>query len=62
MNDRKHNDKYRRKSNYDRLKRVGFNSYEANRYKDFSDVKIDNMIEARVALNAHLDVITRRAK
>lgn len=50
----------RRKINYDRLKAVGFNSYEATRYKDFSDSRIDKMIAARINLNEQLSILSSR--
>ena len=47
-----HKSKERRKRQYDRLIAAGFNSREANRYKDFSDDKIESLIEARIEATA----------
>ena len=55
-------DKVRRKDNYVKLRRVGFNSYEANRFKDFSDEKISNIIDARVISNDSINELTKRVK
>lgn len=43
----KHKDKKRRKNKYDMLRAEGFTSIEANRYKDMSDGKIDNLIRTK---------------
>ena len=44
----KHNDSKRRKQNYQHLKNAGFNSYEANRFKDYSAEKRRDLIELRM--------------
>jgi len=45
MNKIKHSKQ--RKDNYISLRRVGYNSHEANRYKDMSMSKIKHLIKAR---------------
>lgn len=52
--DLKHNDKNRRRYNYNKLKGAGFNSYEANRFKDFSTKKIISLISARKSYNGEI--------
>ena len=52
--DLKHNDKERRAYNYKQLKDAGFNSYEANRFKDFSLEKIVSLIAARKVFNGKI--------
>lgn len=44
-------DEKRRKHNYRKLKKAGYNSKEANRYKDMSKQKIAFLISERVAFN-----------
>ena len=43
----KSKDKELRRSNYHRLKRAGFNSREANRYKDLASSKVTSLIHTR---------------
>ena len=50
----KHSDKDRRSYHYKLLKDAGFNSYEANRFKDFSLEKIKALIGARVTYNIEI--------
>lgn len=50
-NQLKHKDKNRRRYNYKQLRAVGYNSHEANRFKDMSSVKIDRLLTARRYLN-----------
>jgi len=52
--DLKHNDKDRRSYNYKKLKAAGFNSYEANRFKDFSLEKIVSLIAVRKVFNGEI--------
>ena len=52
--DLKHNDKERRAYHYKKLKDAGFNSYEANRFKDFSLEKIVSLIAARKVFNGKI--------
>ena len=49
--DLKHKDKRRRRYNYKQLKDAGFNSQEANRFKDMSTKKIVSLISARASFN-----------
>ena len=42
-----HKSKERRKEKYDLLRSVGYTSREANRYKDFCDSKIEELVKAR---------------
>lgn len=52
-----------RKENYDRLREAGFNSYEADKYKDRSqklvnmlcDIKANNEVEVEKRIKAILD-------
>ena len=53
-NELKHNDKDRRSYNYKKLKDAGFNSYEANRFKDFSLEKIVSLIAVRKSYNTKI--------
>jgi len=55
FNNLKHNDKDRRSHNYKQLKDAGFNSYEANRFKDFSLEKINSLIAVRKDYNVALN-------
>ena len=43
-----------RKENYKKLKDVGYNSYEANRYKDRSEKKIKQLLDARNNFNGEI--------
>ena len=45
----------RRRENYDRLIGVGFNSYEATKYKDYSNRRIDDIIATRKKFNEELE-------
>lgn len=58
----KHKAKERRKRRYEDLIAVGFTSYEANRYKDYSDYKIDLMIEAKTNSNQTIKSIAEAKK
>ena len=51
LTDLKHKDSKRRRHNYKQLTDAGFNSYEANRFKDYSIRKIVSLIEARKSFN-----------
>ena len=46
-----------RRNNYKRLKAVGFNSYEATKYKDLKEAKIVALIEKRSQLKEAIDKI-----
>jgi len=37
-----------RNENYKRLRKVGFNSYEANRFKDLKPSKVERLIQLRL--------------
>lgn len=50
--DLKHKDSRRRKYNYKKLREAGFNSHEANRFKDMSTEKIVSLINARNSFNS----------
>lgn len=50
--DLKHKDSKRRRYNYKQLRKAGYNSHEANRFKDMSTVKIVNLINARKTFNS----------
>ena len=56
-NNRKHKSAARRKEKYHLLMAAGFNSREANRYKDMSDAKIDSLIEERRNANQRFEKI-----
>ena len=58
----KHKDKERRLQRYNKLRSLGFTSKEANRYKDYSDYKIDLMIEVKEQSNQVIDGIARGGK
>ena len=47
MSKLKKKDPQSRKLNYQRLRRAGFNSREANRYKDLASSKVSSLIRAR---------------
>lgn len=47
MNKIKHKSRLRRKQKYDQLRDLGFTSKEANRYKDYSDFKIEALCEQK---------------
>lgn len=50
--DLKHKDSKRRRYNYKKLRKAGYNSHEANRFKDMSTVKIVSLIAARDSFNS----------
>ena len=49
--DLKHKDKRRRKYNYKNLREAGYNSREANRFKDMATAKIVYLIQVRTDFN-----------
>ena len=49
--DLKHKDSKRRRYNYNQLRQAGYNSHEANRFKDMSTAKIVSLINARATFN-----------
>ena len=57
MSKLKHKSNLRRKTKYDLLRNAGFNSREANRYKDMRDIKITNLVDAKKANKLELDKI-----
>ena len=46
-----------RKLRYERLRGLGFNSYDANRYKDLSKEKYDKIIKAKRTFNEIIRLI-----
>lgn len=57
MSKLKHRDKANRKRKYDKLIAVGFNSRLANRYKDFSEYKVDLLIEEKQKAEEKMRII-----
>lgn len=53
----KHKHKTRRKKQYDLLRGAGYTSYEASRFKDFSDYKIKRLIDEREQANIRVNEI-----
>lgn len=57
-NELKHKDSKRRRYNYKKLREAGYNSHEANRFKDMSTEKIVSLINARLTFNSMQSTIT----
>ena len=55
-------DKDVRRTKYKRLTSVGFNSYEANRYKDLSASKMEQIIEHKKGLQDNIDRVIKGKK
>lgn len=51
----KYKDKERRRKNYDRLKKAGFNSFLATKFKDYSDEKIDDIIKRKKGFDKDME-------
>ena len=51
-----------RRDNYKRLKRAGFNSYEATQYKDLTSSKMEDIIKHRKAMQGEITNVLQRAK
>lgn len=51
-----------RRDNYKRLKRAGFNSYEATQYKDLTSNKMEDIIKHRKAMQGEITSVLKRAK
>lgn len=61
-NKAKHKDASRRKDRYNKLYKAGFTSVQANRYKDYSDYKIDLLIEEKELSNARINMVSNLPK
>ena len=50
-------DQEKRRRNYAKLIKAGYNSYEANRFKDLTKEKMDILIEKKQSLNADIETV-----
>ena len=50
----KRKSKEARKKRYEELKKIGFNSYEANKYKDLSKSRYEKLIKQKLIANREI--------